>query len=524
MSPGSWEDRAEDSSGLIRALTVLRERWWVVLIATIVCVGVATGLTLRETKQYTATARLHFGTNPLITEVGGSAPATSADPQADQATNILLVTTTDVADAVKKSLGLQMSAADLLSQVTATNDQSSNIVAVSATDPSPTRAARIANAFVIQYVATSKDANVRQVRNSEQVITAQLQSLPQTPANANQRASLQSSLQRLQLLEAVQTGDADIVDMASVPTSPSSPNLKVNLLVALIFGLGLGIGLAFLLNLLDRRLKTVDDFEELYGMPSLAMIPSLHGRDLGLFDPRTVEQFLILRTSLSLLAPAREVRVVLVTSAVPGEGKTTVAIGLARAAASSGQNVVLIETDFKRPVLAERLGLVEHSAGLSATLIAGTDPQLAMRPVVSDFPNLHVITSGRQPPNSAALLRSVEMANLLDRLSEYADLIVLDAPPLLPVADAQALLTLPQVDSCLIVGRMNFTKRDETRYARRRLDRIKLSGLGLVVNDVRQLAGGDDYYGPLPPDESAPNGTTPQRKVPLPGRRTGPAA
>lgn len=486
-----------ESQGLLRAIAVLRERWWVVVVAVVVCAGVALGLTLRATKEYTATAKLLFAQNPLITEVGGTAPAPSADPQADQATNLLLVTTREVALAVKQAMASPLSVSQLLDEVSTTNDQSSNIVDVSATDSSPARAAAIANAFADQYVALSKSSEQQQVLSGEQLILAQLKALAPTAGNAATRANLEAALQRLEAVASVQGGNAQVVDTASVPTSPSSPNKKVNLIVALVFGLALGVGLAFLLNLLDRRLKGVDDFEDVYGTRALATIPWVRRRGgAGVLDPVAAEQFLILRSALRVLTPRRDPRVVLVTSAAAGEGKTTVAIGLARAAAASGQTVILVETDFKRPAFRARLGLKDDGMGLSSALVGGVDPGSLLRSPVPGLANLLVMTSGPLPPSSAALLHGPEMGGLLEQLAADADLVVLDAPPLLPVADAQALLDHPQLDAYLIVARANFTKRDEARIARQRLDRRELSGVGLVINGVPHLTGGEYYRAP----------------------------
>lgn len=482
-----------EHEGLMHAIDVLRERWWVVVVAVITCLAVSLMLTLRTTKEYTATAKLLFAQNPLITEVGGTAPTPSADPQADQATNLLVVTTNEVAAVAKRISGLPMSVPELLDEVSTSNDQSSNIVDVAATDQSPTRAAQIANAFAEAYVVNSQSANRQQILAGEQQINQKLDALPPTPANAAARANLEAALQRLVTLAAVQTGDASVVDHASVPTSPSSPNKKVNLIIALVFGLALGVGLAFLLNVFDRRLKSVGEFEELYGMRALATVPWLRRRGSSALEAVAAEQFLIVLNGLSVLTPQSQGRVVLVTSAVSGEGKTTVAIGLARAAASSGRTVILVEADFQRPAFGDRLGVSGEATGLTAALAAGVDPGSLLRSPIEDLPGLSVLASGRQPTNSAALLRGPGMGRLLERFASDADLIVLDAPPLLPAADAQALLDRPELDACLVVGRMRFTKRDEARYTAQLLERREPAELGLVLNGMRRLAGGDYY-------------------------------
>ena len=482
----------EETPGLIRAGIVLRERWWVVLISVIVCVGVALALSKLATKQYTATSKLLFAQNQLVPEVGGSTPAPSADPQADQATNLQLVTTNEVAAAVKVATNTPLTVSELLDEVSTSNDSSSNIVDVSATDSSPTQAAQIANAFAVQYVATSKATNVAQVRAGQQLINQKIAALP--PGDTTDRTNLEAALQKLVVLEAVQTGNAQVVDLARVPTSPSSPNTKVNLIVAFVFGLALGAGIAFLLNLLDRRLRTVEEVEEIYGTRALATIPGQPQRGAGALHKGAVEQFQILRAGLSLLTPGRDARVALVTSAVPGEGKTTVAIGLARAAASAGQSAILVEADFKRPDLSNRLGIGEDETGLSNALLTGEDPFSVLRSPVRGVPNLQVLTSGPHPPNPAALLRGPAMARVIEQLTADADLVVLDAPPLLPVADAQALLDHPQVDVCVVVSRVYFTKRDEARRTRQLLELREMGGIALVVNGVRQVTGGH-YYG-----------------------------
>ena len=489
----------------MRPFRILRERWWVVGIAVVVCVVVAFALSSRATKQYTAVAKLDFGQNVLIGEVGGVV-TTSANPQADQGTNPQLITTTSVAAAVDRSLGLGTSPANLLAEVSTTNDQSSNIVGVSVVDPVPARAARIANGFANQYVALSRATNLQQVQGAEHLVNQQLQALPPAPANAEARSNLLQALQKLETLAGVQSGDAQVVDYAGVPASPSSPDTKVNALIALVFGLLLGVGVVSLLNLLDRAIKQLEGFEELYGTRALATIPwSDHdgaGGDLG---PGS-EQFSILRAGLSVLKPRIEPRVVLVTSAVPGEGKTTVAIGLARAAAAAGERVIFVQADVRRASFSSALGSRSGAPGLTTALLRDMDPVALLDSPLPDLTNLRVMTSGPHPHNPVALLGSSRMADVLERLAEPADLVVLDAPPLLPVADTHALLDHPQVDAYLVVGRVGYTKRDEARLARQRLARRDLVNMGLVVNGGHQRAGGYDYHS----DPAPINGATVQ--------------
>lgn len=480
--------------GLIQALRVLRERWWIVAACAIVCVGAALAFSLRAEKQYSATSKLLFRQSNLSEQVGGTGPPADVDPEGTKATNVLLVTTRQVADAVRRDINTKLTADDLLGKVSVATEQNANIVDITITDPSPPFAARIANSWAQQFKNYSQRTARAKVAEGEDLIRQRLAALP-TEAKTD-RETLNAALTRLVTLESVQTGDADVVDTASVPTVPSAPSPKRDAAIALVLGLALGVGLAFLLNLIDRRIKNVEEFEALYGFRALSTIPE-RSRDPSSQKERqaALEPFRILRNGLTFLQIRSDVKVVLVTSAVPGEGKSTVAAGLARATALAGQRVVLVEADLRRPTFHQQFDLGADHRGLTAALVGGVPVRELLRNVLPGLRTLSVLPSGPLPPNSAELLRSAEMGMLLRELSQDADLVILDAPPLLPVADAQVLLDHPQVDGCLVVARAYRTTRDEVRRARAVLERHGLEGIGLVVNGVRELDGHYEYYG-----------------------------
>ncbi|HEX2016244.1 MAG TPA: CpsD/CapB family tyrosine-protein kinase, partial [Solirubrobacteraceae bacterium] len=178
--------------------------------------------------------------------------------------------------------------------------------------------------------------------------------------------------------------------------------------------------------------------------------------------------------------------------------------GLARAIALSGQNVVLVETDLRRPTFRQQFDLGADSRGLTTALVGGVAPKDLMQTALPGLRSLKVIPSGPLPPNSAELLRSAEMGALLEALRADAEFVILDCPPLLPVADAQVMLDHPQVDACLVVGRAFRTTREEARRARAVLDRHRLRNHGLVVNGLRQSEGNYDYYQAEESKASAP--------------------
>jgi capsular exopolysaccharide synthesis family protein len=474
-------------------MRVLRERWWVVLICAIVSLGVALLYLHRQPKQYTATAKLEFTASSIPSQVAGVPQNQSADPEGEKATNLQLVTATPVAALVVKALKLSTTPAALLEEITASNPNNDYIVDVAALDRSPEQAAAIANQFAQQYVVYSQQQNEAQLIKGEQLINQKLTQLP--TSDTADRANLRVLYQKLLLLQAVQSGNAKVVGTASVPASPSSPKTKSTAVIALVVGLLLGAGLSFLLNAIDRRIKSLEEFEEIYKLPAMASVPQLPrrmhsdwARDLAL------EPFRILRNSLALVEREGTVKTVLVTSAVASEGKTTVALGLARACALAGQQVILVDADLRRPNLGPRLESAEASrGGLSSSLLDEEDPLELLSAPTQEVDRLRVLTSGPIPLHASDLLRSERLAGVFARLASDADLLVIDSAPLLPVADTRTLLDELEVDICLIVGRLGTTTRDQARRTRLVLDQRKLANIGLVVDEL--TATGGAYYG-----------------------------
>jgi non-specific protein-tyrosine kinase len=479
--------------GLVQALRVLRERWWVIAICGVVALLSALVYVERQPRQYTATAKLEFTSNNIPSQVAGVPETQSIDPEGEKATNLQLVTATPVAAQVVKTLKLDTTPAELLEEVTASNPNNDYIVDVSFTDAQPQRAAEIANTFAEQYVVYSQKEKEAQLVRGEQLINQKLAQLP--AEDTADRTNLRNLSQKLLLLQAVQTGNAKVVGIATVPGSPSSPKVKSTVLIALIVGLLLGVGLAFLLNLIDRRIKSLEELEQQYDLPALASIPQLPHRmqTAREFEP-ALEPFRILHNGLALVGRGKQVKIVLVTSAVASEGKTTVAIGLGRAAALSGQRVILIDADLRRPSLGAKLGLANgRTRGLTSALFNDENALDLLNSPPEDVDQLQVLTSGPVPLHASDMLRSDRLASVFATLASEADLVVIDAAPLLPVVDTRTLLDEVMIDACLLVGRVGTTTRDQVRRVRTVLDRRKLSGVGLVVNDPTET--GSSYYG-----------------------------
>jgi receptor protein-tyrosine kinase len=487
---------AQEIPGIVRTTRVLRERWWVVAIVAAVCTVAAVALALSSDKQYEATSKLLFRASNLPEQVGGASPPPDVDPEGTRATNVLLVTTDTVGQLVKDALKLPESVDTLKSKVSVASQSNASLVDVSVRDGSAKRAADIANAWAREFVAYSQDSARAKVTDGEVRLRQRIAELPAT-ASPSERAGLNQALAKLVLVGSVQPGDATLVDRASVPSSVASPRPLRTGVIALALGGALGVGLALLLNLVDRRVKTGEELERLYGLRALATVP-LRSRDpLSQRDRQAaLEPFRILRSGIEILDADRPVRVILVTSAVPGEGKTTTAAGLARAIALSGQSIVLVDADLRRPTFHHQFDLGADARGVTTALVGGTPVSELLRTVLPGLRTLSILPSGPKPPNAAELLRGPQMTTLLEDLRAVADFVVLDAPPLLAVADSQILLDNPMIDAALVVARVNVTTREDVRRARAVLDSHLVRRVGLVANALHADEAYHYYYGP----------------------------
>ncbi len=302
-----------------------------------------------------------------------------------------------------------------------------------------------------------------------------------------------------------------IVDIARVPVAPSEPNLPRNLAFALALGLSTGVGLAFLLEGIDNTVRTPEQAQVISGLPSLGMIP--HGsrtrtelgtrRRLALASSREAvelvtqsrpksqmaESYRALRTSLLLTSAGAPPKVILVTSALPQEGKTTTSINSAIVLAQKGTRVLLIDADLRRPSIHKTLGMGPR-VGLSNVLTgnASLSETITRSTIV---PDLFVLPAGTPPPNPAELLASTNMRDALDQLRADYDHIVIDTPPTLSVTDAVVMSAA--VDRVILVIRSGQTTKQALRRARDLLMQVNARVCGVLLNAV-DLTSPDYYY------------------------------
>lgn len=507
--PTDPQSGADDT--LVHALRVLRRRWIVVALAALACLGAALAYRALSTPVYEASAEVVFGA-PTLSDTALQVDRGGVDPEREAATNVLIAESEEVATGVRRALRSSASPADLLASVSVAAEENANVLAITATAETPGAAAAIANAFADQYIAFKSRSEVQSIRAAEADLRGQLAG---AGPDAPERASLEASLQRLAELRAVTNGDARVIGRAAAPDAPARLGLVPLAVVGLIIGLAVGLVLAFLIESVDRRINTIEEIEGEYRLGALTAVPdSAFRHERAEQRVEDLEPYRILRSALEFTRVTRELGTVMVTSAVPGEGKTTVAVDLAHTIALAGRRVVLIELDLRRPTFATHLN-VDPRIGLTTALlhrhpVAG----LLQRPFPA-LPEFSVLASGRLPPNPAELLGSDAFTDVLAELAGPDTMLILDAPPLIPVADAHILLNTPAITGALVVARLGYTTRDQVRRSRAVLNRHVLQALGVVITGMQHEA----RYGYAPYHAEDPVGDLDAAPLPT-GRRS----
>jgi capsular exopolysaccharide synthesis family protein len=507
LSRGSATTDSQSGSPAIdleTTLRVLKRRRWLILLCFVLVTGGTVGYSLSQQKKYSATAHLLFR-DPGFDQKFFGAPvlAPSSDPQRQAETNVGIVSLEQIGALTAKVLGPDLGAR-VGREVTVQGQGNSDLAAITATDPNPRDAALIANTYATQYIDFRRAADRATIARAEQLVLSRVASLPPAQKNGPVARQLASQASQLQVLAGLQTGNAELVQPALVPTAPSSPTPRRDGIVAAIVGLLLGFGLAIGFERLDRRLNDPEELEAALQLPLLGIVPTSpaysHAKDghgkLRL-PGAEAEAFRLLRARLRYFDVDHPIRTVLITSAAPGDGKTTVALHLAAAAATSGSRVLLIEADLRRPSLAKELHIDRKARGLVQALVDPSDDGLRddVAVISTDWNRTRgtfdVVVAGGVPPNPSELIESERMVRFLKRMARSYDLIVIDSTPLPVVSDAIPLLR--QVDGVVVVGRVGVTTRLATKRLRDQLVNLHAPVLGVVANAISRSAWG--YYG-----------------------------
>jgi tyrosine-protein kinase len=321
-----------------------------------------------------------------------------------------------------------------------------------------------------------------QVRAARQIITMKEDSYNK----------LVAQLEQSRVTEALRAGTVSIVEPASLPKDAEEPRAELNIALGLLIGLVGGVGLGFVFENLDTKLYSVKQIEDATELAVAGKIPS-SGRTgqapVFIGNPRQEEAFRRLRTNLFTLEQDPPLRTLLVTSAEPGEGKSTVVVNLARAIAQSGRMVIVVDCDLRAPTVHKAFSLT-NDVGLSDVLQYQANLEIAVR--FSNTPGVFVLTSGTLPPNPAEMLGSSHMSALLRQLAQQFDVVLLDTPALLAVTDAAVLA--PAADGVLLVVRQAQGRREAVLATREQLANVRARVVGVVVNGAEQGPAYYDYH------------------------------
>lgn len=436
-------------------LRILRRNWTVIVGATLLGLLIAGGVSALVKPTYTSETQLFVAiqSSGTVTELQQGNTFSQARVQS----YVKTVTTPVVLDPVIETLGLPVTAEDLASRVKAGTDLNTVLINISVSDHSPTQAAAIAQAVASSLIKAVDGLEKPKAGGGS------------SPINLS------------------------IITPAKAPLTPSDPNSRLNLIVGLILGLAAGTGVALLRSTLDNRIRGEVDLRRVTDSPVLGGIAfdqdAMRKPLLTQAIPQSprAESFRQLRTNFQFANFSASSNSVLVTSSLPGEGKSTTATNLAIALAQAGQTVCLIDADLRRPKVDDYLGL-ERNAGLTTALVGAAEVNDLLQPWGEG--NLFVLTAGGIPPNPSELLGSVEMKELVARLEISFDSVIIDAPPLLPVTDA-AVLSQHVGGVIVVVGSQKLKRLDLTK-ALNSLDLVGANVLGVVLN--RLPGKGPDAY------------------------------
>jgi capsular exopolysaccharide synthesis family protein len=436
--------------------SVLRAGWWWLLLGVLVGGGASLVVSLAQTPLYAAHTQLFVST----TDSGSTAEVFQGSQFSQERVTSYerLLAGEELANRVIERLNLSYTPSELTGRITATAIADTVLLDVTVTDASAQRAEKIAGIIGEEFPSL-----VMELETPEGV--------DRSPVKVT------------------------VTDRPEVPSEPNSPLLYRNLALGLSVGLLVGAACLILRAQLDRSVKDPDDAAVLAGAPVIGTVL----RDAALEKQhvvvrsgasRTAEDYRQLRTNLQFLNVDQPPKVIMISSALPSEGKTTVVVNLALALADAGRKVIIIEADLRRPKVTRYLGMV-GGVGLTNILAGTADVGEVLQKYGSG--DLSVIAAGPTPPNPGELLASSQMASLVGKLREVNDYVLVDAPPLLPVADSSGLAVM--MDGVLLSVRYGSTTKGQLGQAATTLNRVGAKTLGVILNIVPPKADLASAYG-----------------------------
>jgi len=507
-------------------------RWLILAIAVIGAVATYVYFD-RQESRYTASTKVFFqdsGVSQILN------PNAANDPDRNLLNQATLLTSRDVATSVARKIGYRGNAAALLESVQAQPSTGSDFILITAEAGTASAAAKLANSFAQAFIAI-RGENLRAAINRELVAAERrLRETPRTTATAADRADLSGTIRQLEVARSLPAATAQQIDPALPPGAPVSPRPARNAIFGFALALLMALGVALVLERFDRRIKRLSDMLEAYDLPLLGVIPVSDTPTPRIEQGPTLaadlrEPFRSLRTTLQLSTNGPPLQSVLIVSALPGEGKSTVTRSLALTYSESGEHAALLDFDLRRPSLARMLGL-DRGAGLTDVLAGSVELAEALQVVPlhntmvaagsrrtrgasdredDDNPptatatitngerragapqTVSLLPAGTQSEHPQTLLATQGTRDVLEVVEQDHDITLIDSSPLLSISDATALLG--EVDGVIVVSRMGVSTAASAQRLVELLRRVpRVSLLGLVVNGADE-PGRSYYYG-----------------------------
>jgi succinoglycan biosynthesis transport protein ExoP len=499
---------------LLDYMQVLRRRWWIFLLAVVLVPTIAVVLTMLQGPSYKASAQVLL--DRTLAESLGGTPATPTDPARKAQTEAELARVPAVASRTIRAARVgKLNPSEFLKSSTVSATLGSDFLTFSVTNSDPDIAKRLATAYAGSYAAYRQDLDMQELKRARVAVQGQIRQLAAAglKGSADYRSLVQTE-RRLATLTALKTPSARVVRQADRATKVG-PKIIRNEMIGLALGLVLGIALAFLWDALDPRIRSVETLREGLGLRLLGRLPSpqwklrKENRLVMLAAPlgHEADAFRVLRASFDYANADYQARTIMVTSAVDGEGKSTTVANLAVALARAGRRVVLIDADLRRPSLHrffdvdERPGLIDVALGhveleqaLRSVPVTQSDSTVAngSRSARRRRGRLEILTAGNaiQAPDELGV--ELTVAEIAKSLQHHADLVLIDAAPLLPVGDAIALST--HVDALVLVVRLNSLRPSAFDDLRRTLTSTSARKLGFIITGAETSDAYTDVY------------------------------
>lgn len=513
-------------------MAVIWRRKWIILLVVVVATASAFYFSYRQPKQYRAIATMFYKQQINLSDPLTTSYTNVSLLDREMATINDLMASPDLQQGAQKifqaanvntAAGYSVSAAEQATHSGSSGNNSttgSNVVAVTGDSPDPGLAAAAANTYMKAFIAWDADQSRLQITQAIRVINIQLATYKgkgKAVQFTTDYVMLKQRLQDLKILKGTTTGSFQELTSASVPKAPYAPNPLRNALLGFGIALFAGIGLAYLLEQFDTRVRRPEQIAQILRQPILGRVPRIDSKLLGESalvalrhpDGLVAEAFRMVRTNLDFMAVDADVRSLVVTSSMLGEGKSVTVANLAVTMALAGKKVIVVDGDLRRPRMHTYFGL-ENKVGVS-TVVTGRDrlvnalQPVAVEPLVDgaddgDFETwatgvdarsrLYVLTSGPMPPNPGEIVAARRFDAILQELITKADVVLVDSPAMLAVGDTSAIAA--RVDGLVFLVDMHVIKQPQLVTAAEQLRRLPVKMLGTVVR--MQGTKGSRYY------------------------------